>query len=181
MLQATVDLLRHVIHRLKLVQKLRAQMAAADGGGESGHPALRPGTPAMRSCCSSYVRQHAGAGPQHAGFAACAAWRHATRDRARQRCRCTCMRRPPCHPRPIAGILEVAKAAKLLSEIAAVDAEADLSGVDVAEADAELLQTAAAVVRSQTEVGGAVQRSRKERFWRLLCRCTCCSGRVHVS
>ncbi|KAL4458763.1 hypothetical protein ABPG75_013628 [Micractinium tetrahymenae] len=80
-LQATVDLLRHVIHRLKLVQKLRAQMAAADGG----------------------------------------------------------------------GILEVAKAAKLLSEIAAVDAEADLSGVDVAEADAEFLQTAAAVVRSQTE------------------------------
>lgn len=34
--QATVDLLRHVIHRLKLVQKLRAQMAAADGGGEWG-------------------------------------------------------------------------------------------------------------------------------------------------
>lgn len=32
-LQATVDLLRHIIHRLKLVQKLRAQMAAADGVG----------------------------------------------------------------------------------------------------------------------------------------------------
>jgi len=32
-LQATVDLLRHVIHRLKLVQKLRQQMAAADGTG----------------------------------------------------------------------------------------------------------------------------------------------------
>lgn len=33
-LQATVDLLRHVTHRLKLVQKLRQQMAAADGAGE---------------------------------------------------------------------------------------------------------------------------------------------------
>ncbi|KAL4435870.1 hypothetical protein ABPG77_000632 [Micractinium sp. CCAP 211/92] len=80
-LQATVDLLRHIVHRLKLVQKLRTQMAAADSG----------------------------------------------------------------------GILEVAKAAKLLSEIAAVDGEADLSGVDVVDADAEFLQTAAAVVRSQTE------------------------------
>ncbi len=33
-LQATVDLLRHIVHRLKLVQKLRTQMAAADSGGE---------------------------------------------------------------------------------------------------------------------------------------------------
>ena len=32
-LQATVDLLRHVIHRLKLVQKLRQQMTAADSAG----------------------------------------------------------------------------------------------------------------------------------------------------
>ena len=32
-LQATVDLLRHVIHRLKLVQKLRQQMGAANGAG----------------------------------------------------------------------------------------------------------------------------------------------------
>lgn len=32
-LQATVDLLRHVIHRLKLVAKLRAQMAATDSAG----------------------------------------------------------------------------------------------------------------------------------------------------
>ena len=32
-LQATVELLRHVIHRLKLVQRLRQQMAAADGAG----------------------------------------------------------------------------------------------------------------------------------------------------
>lgn len=53
-----------------------------------------------------------------------------------------------------AGILEVAKAAKLLSEIAAVDAEADLSGINAVDADAEFLQTAAAVVRSQTEVRG---------------------------
>ncbi|PSC76466.1 conserved oligomeric Golgi complex subunit 5 [Micractinium conductrix] len=80
-LQATVDLLRHIIHRLKLVQKLRAQMAAADG----------------------------------------------------------------------VGIIETAKAAKLLSEIAAVDAEADLSGVEAVEADAEFLQTAAALVHGQTE------------------------------
>lgn len=80
-LQATVDLLRHVIHRLKLVAKLRQQMGGADG----------------------------------------------------------------------AGTLEVAKAAKLLSEIAAVDGEADMSGVEAVEADAEFLQTASAVVRSQTE------------------------------
>lgn len=52
------------------------------------------------------------------------------------------------------GILEVAKAAKLLSEIAAVDAEADLSGIDAVDADAEFLHTAAAVVRSQTAVRG---------------------------
>ncbi len=35
-----------------------------------------------------------------------------------------------------------------------MDGEADLSGVDVVDADAEFLQTAAAVVRSQTEVRG---------------------------
>lgn len=33
--QATVDLLRHVIHRLKLVQRLRQQMSAADAAGAS--------------------------------------------------------------------------------------------------------------------------------------------------
>ena len=32
-LQATVDLLRHTIHRLKLVQRLRQQMGAAEGAG----------------------------------------------------------------------------------------------------------------------------------------------------
>jgi len=46
----------------------------------------------------------------------------------------------------------VAKAAKLLSEIAAADGEADLSGVEAVEGDEEFLQTAAAIVRSQTEV-----------------------------
>lgn len=35
-LQRTVDLLRHVIHRLKLVQKLRAQMAMESGGARRG-------------------------------------------------------------------------------------------------------------------------------------------------
>ena len=69
-----------------------------------------------------------------------------------------CQARPPTRPPactlpPAAGILEVAKAAKLLSEIAAVDGEADLSGIEAVEADAEFLQTAAAIVRSQTEVG----------------------------
>jgi hypothetical protein len=49
----------------------------------------------------------------------------------------------------------VAKAAKLLSEIAAVDAEADLSGIEAVEADAEFLQTAAAIVRSHTDVSAA--------------------------
>lgn len=112
-LQATVDLLRHATHRLKLVQRLRVQMGAADAAG------------ARR-------------------------WRVGG----------SCALAAPLHPssRPLlplaspVGILEVAKAAKLLSEIAAVDAEADLAGIDAVDADAEFLQTAAAVVRSQTEV-----------------------------
>lgn len=71
-------------------------------------------------------------------------------------CRCCCCCSVPVIPasHSPAGILEVAKAAKLLSEIAAVDAEADLSGINAVDADAEFLQTAAAVVRSQTEVRG---------------------------
>lgn len=80
-LQSTVDMLRHVIHRVKLVQRLRAQL---DSGST--------------------------------------------------------------------GILEVAKTARLLSDIAAVDAEGDLSGIDAVEADAAFLKDAATAVRSQIEV-----------------------------
>jgi hypothetical protein len=98
--QRTVDLLRHVIHRLKLVQRLRAQLAADAGGA-----------------------------------------------------------------------MELAKAARLLSEVAAADAEADLTGVAAADADADFLLAAGASVReridaalragldalSQADVGSALQ------------------------
>eukprot|EP00887_Chlorella_sp_A99_P006562 scaffold3.g6562.t1 len=99
-LQATVDLLRHVIHRLKLVQRLRAQMAAEGG-----------------------------------------------------------------------GVLELAKAARLLYDVAAVDEETDLSGIDAVEADREFLAATRVRVRaaaeaalqagldapSQADVGSALQ------------------------
>ncbi|GAB4821834.1 hypothetical protein N2152v2_008880 [Parachlorella kessleri] len=79
-LQRTVDLLRHAIHRIKLVQKLRTQMAMEN-----------------------------------------------------------------------AGILEVAKAARLLSDIATLDAEVDLTGLDVVDTDADFVAQAASQVRAQAE------------------------------
>jgi hypothetical protein len=80
-IHATVDILRHVIHRLKLAQKLRAQLAV---------PAAQ---------------------------------------------------------------LDLAKAAKLITDIKAVDAEADLSGIDAVAADAEWLESARKSVQEQAEVG----------------------------
>ena len=50
------------------------------------------------------------------------------------------------------GALDLAKAAKLLSDIAAVDQEADLSDVEVVQADAEFLRTASRTVAWQAEV-----------------------------
>ncbi|GLI63871.1 hypothetical protein VaNZ11_006987 [Volvox africanus] len=78
-IHATVDILRHVIHRLKLAQKLRAQLAV---------PAAQ---------------------------------------------------------------LDLAKAAKLITDIRAVDAEADLSGIDAVAADAEFLESARKSVHEQAE------------------------------
>ncbi len=49
----------------------------------------------------------------------------------------------------------MAKAARLLSDIAAVDAEVDLSGIDVVDAEAEFVEGAAAQVRAQAEVRAA--------------------------
>lgn len=80
-LHSTVDLLRHLIHRIKLAQKLRAQMAAP------------------------------------------------------------------------AGQLDLAKAAKLITDIRAVDKEVDLSGIDVVDADEDFLKQASATVHEQAEVG----------------------------
>ena len=51
-----------------------------------------------------------------------------------------------------AGILEVAKAARLLSDIATLDAEVDLSGLDVIDTDADFVEQTAAQVRAQAEV-----------------------------
>ena len=76
--QKTVDLLRHSIHRVKLVQRLRTEMAS--GSTE---------------------------------------------------------------------IMEIAKAARLLSEIRAADAAADLSGLTAVDADADFLASTNAIVRSQ--------------------------------
>eukprot|EP00775_Hariotina_reticulata_P013433 gene13433-13561_t len=98
-MHATIEALRHLIQRLKLVQKLKQQMAA---------------------------------GP---------------------------------------AVLDLAKAAKLLTDIQAVSKEADLTGVHAAEADDEFLKTAAAQIQdqaqaflidgmesqSQAKVGGALQ------------------------
>ena len=125
-LQATVDLLRHVIHRLKLVQRLRQQMGAVDGAGAVRAVASGSGG----GCAFEFV---ALARAQPSSLHRFTALTAAT------------LLLP-------AGILEVAKAAKLLSEIAAVDAEADLSGIEAVEADADFLQTAAAIVRSHTDV-----------------------------
>jgi hypothetical protein len=79
-IHATVELLRHLIHRIKLTQKLRAQMQ----------------------------------GPS--------------------------------------GTLDLAKAAKLITDIRAVDAEVDLSGIDVVEAEAEFIRSTAATVQELAEV-----------------------------
>ncbi|EFJ53077.1 component of oligomeric golgi complex 5 [Volvox carteri f. nagariensis] len=78
-IHATVDILRHVIHRLKLAQKLRAQLAV---------PAAQ---------------------------------------------------------------VDLAKAAKLITDIRAVDAEVDLSGIDAVAADAEFLESARKSVQEQAE------------------------------
>lgn len=80
-IHATVDILRHVIHRLKLAQKLRAQLAV---------PAAQ---------------------------------------------------------------VDLAKAAKLITDIRHVDAEADLSGITAVAADAEFLESARKSVQEQAEVG----------------------------
>lgn len=50
----------------------------------------------------------------------------------------------------------MAKAARLLSDIAAVDAEVDLSGLDLVDADAEFVAHARTQVRSQAEVRACV-------------------------
>ncbi len=148
--QATVDLLRHVIHRLKLVQKLRQQMGAADAAGSCRLASYCKGREALLLfrklhivvllSCEATLPATLEAAKAAKPAPAALAKRHADSD-------VLC-----CTSFPCSGILEVAKAAKLLSEIAAVDAEADLGGIDAVDADAEFLQTAAAVVRSQTEV-----------------------------
>lgn len=51
------------------------------------------------------------------------------------------------------GALDLAKAARLLSDVADIGAEADLSGLEAAAADEELLRSADQHVRSQAEVG----------------------------
>lgn len=79
-LHSTVSILRHLIHRIKLAQKLRAQMAA-----------------------------------------------------------------PP-------GQLDLAKAAKLLTDIRAVDMEVDLQGIDAVETDAAFLAEASKAIQEQAEV-----------------------------
>lgn len=79
-LHATIDALRQLIHRIKLMQKLKAQLAAP------------------------------------------------------------------------AASLDLAKAAKLITDIRSVDAEADLSGITAVTADDAVLQQAIATVRQQAEV-----------------------------
>jgi conserved oligomeric Golgi complex subunit 5 len=81
--QRTVDILRHTLHRVKLVQRLRTEMHALETSG--------------------------------------------------------------------GDILEVSKAARLLSDIAAADAEADLSGLSVIDADAAFLADAGPRVRSRID------------------------------
>ena len=50
------------------------------------------------------------------------------------------------------GGLDLAKAAKLIADIRAVDAEGDLTGIDVVVADEVFLQESVAMVRQQAEV-----------------------------
>lgn len=172
-LQATVDLLRHVIHRLKLVQKLRQQMGggaqdagawlAWDGCFDCRGLLWVSGWHAYECQLALLPAQPAPMPPPHLPAAP---------PLAHILVLPSLFTLPPRHLSllPVtAGILEVAKAAKLLSEIAAVDAEADLAGVDAVDADAEFLATAAAIVRSQTEVsgwvGGRVGRGRAAGRW----------------
>jgi hypothetical protein len=150
-LQRTVDLLRHVIHRLKLMQRLRMQMAAEGGGRWAG--GWTPPEGMFLQHASIWVRRgpahqptktflfHSSVVPRPTRIYITHAFTHAHNAHVRVHV--------PAHTH--AGILEAAKAAKLLSDIAAVDAEADLGGIDVVESDAGFLQTALAQVRSQTE------------------------------
>ena len=46
----------------------------------------------------------------------------------------------------------MAKAAKLAADVAAVDAEAELAGIDVVDADAEFLENARLQIHTQAEV-----------------------------
>lgn len=82
--QRTVDLLRHTIHRLKLVQRLRTEMEAGSD-----------------------------------------------------------------------DIMQLAKAARLLSEIASADADVDLSGIDIIDQDRDFLATTNTTVR--TKIGAALR------------------------
>lgn len=50
------------------------------------------------------------------------------------------------------GVLDLGKAAKLLTDIAAVEQEADLSGIDVISLEAEFLSTTRSQVREQAQV-----------------------------
>ena len=51
------------------------------------------------------------------------------------------------------GIIDLAKAAKLASDVEAVGQEADLRGLAVVDADEEYLRSAGLQIRSQAEVG----------------------------
>ncbi len=93
-IQSTVYILRHVIHRVKLAQKLRDQLAV---------PAAQ---------------------------------------------------------------LDLAKAATLITDIKAVDSEADLSGIDAVAADAEWLESTRKSVQEQAEV-------RELRLLGVRCVCVC--------
>ena len=92
-LHATIDSLRQVVHRIKLVQKLRIQLLTAPPPSSSSATA--------------------------------------------------------------GGGLDLAKAAKLITDIRAVDAESDLKGIDVVEADDMFLQESVVMIRQQAEVRGA--------------------------
>ena len=50
------------------------------------------------------------------------------------------------------GGLDLAKSAKLIADVRAVDAEGDLTGIDVVVADEAFLQESVAMVRQQAEV-----------------------------
>jgi hypothetical protein len=93
-LHQTVDLLRHIIQRLKLAGKLRGQMAA-----------------------------------------------------------------------PASGAIDLAKFAKMLSDIEAVSREADLAGLDAVDASADFLRDAGVQIRAQAQVTHVM---RTEWDWSIL-------------